>query len=249
MGGYREDPFVFFSGESEDVFPSIKEFYSLSDEFDPRCLLTRCHVGKKKNIYLVSPLVQDVVLRNEANIKIINTGVKTFVRCDNKNMKCAFRLSQEGLNSIIRYIGTERRVTICKPDLILVLQNDNPSTPPELPLFTQETQDRVKDLAAGSCVLEYSDPESGLELTLVGWRGVRSLRAYTATPDTVHMLRLLGADISKYDVNKFKKTEENQDASVATSKEDSVVSEDKDVITEEVGNGSLEEKSTTEPVA
>ena len=91
MGGYREDPFVFFSGDTEDVFPSIKEYYDLNDSFDSKCLLTRCHVGKKKNIYLVSPTVKDVVQKNESNIKIINTGVKTFVRCDNKNMTCAFR--------------------------------------------------------------------------------------------------------------------------------------------------------------
>lgn len=91
MGGYREDPFVFFSGETEDVYPSIKEFYGLKEDFDASCLLTRCHVGKKKNIYMVSKTVKDVVQKNESNIKIINTGVKTFVRCDNKNMVCPFR--------------------------------------------------------------------------------------------------------------------------------------------------------------
>ncbi|XP_063629060.1 tRNA (cytosine(34)-C(5))-methyltransferase [Cydia splendana] len=205
MGGYREDPFVFFKGDDEDVFPSIKEFYDLSAEFDSKCLLTRCHVGKKKNIYLVSPVVRDVVRRNEDSIKIINTGVKTFVRCDNKNMTCAFRLSQEGLASVAPFIGLRRRVRILKEDLVLVLQNDNPSSPPDLKLFSEHAQAQLKDLATGSCILQYQDPESSLHLTLVGWRGVHSLRAYTATPDTVHYLRLLGADFSKYDVNKFKK--------------------------------------------
>ncbi|XP_061380456.1 tRNA (cytosine(34)-C(5))-methyltransferase [Danaus plexippus] len=208
MGGYREDPFVFFSGENEDVFPSIKEFYDLDTKFDPTCLLTRCHVGKKKNIYLVSAMVKEVVQKNENSIKIINTGVKTFVRCDNKNMKCPFRLSQEGLQSIAQYIGPKRRVTILKEDLILILQCDNPSKPPELKLFTEHTQNMVKDFATGSCVLEFKDTSSGLSLRLVGWRGVHSLRAYTAAPDTVHYLRLLGADYSKYDVNKFKKAAE-----------------------------------------
>ncbi|XP_013191712.1 tRNA (cytosine(34)-C(5))-methyltransferase [Amyelois transitella] len=223
MGGYREDPFVFFSGEQESVFPSIKEFYDLKSEFDPTCLLTRCFVGKKKNIYLVSPIVKDVVARNEAIIKIINTGVKTFVRCDNKNMVCPFRLSQEGLQSISPLIGQKRRLQILKHDLILVLQNDNPSKPPELKLFSEQTQTLVKDFATGSCVLEYSDQVSNLRLTLVGWRGVHSLRAYTAAADTVHYLRLLGADTSKYDVNKFKKASEvleaDADTSVATETE------------------------------
>ncbi|XP_047520424.1 tRNA (cytosine(34)-C(5))-methyltransferase [Pieris napi] len=210
MGGYREDPFVFFSGDQEDVFPCIKEFYDLKEDFDPTCLLTRCHVGKKKNIYLVTPTVKDVVQRNDKSIKIINTGVKTFVRCDNKNMTCPFRLSQEGLQSISHCIGPKRRVRILKEDLILVLQNDDPSNPPEIKQFSDHTKALVKDFATGSCILEYKDDE--LDLTLVGWRGVHSLRAYTATPDAVHYLRLLGADYSKYDVNKFKKASDVPEA-------------------------------------
>lgn len=87
---YKEDPFVFFK-EDEVVWPDIKDFYKISDAFDSTCLLTRCHVGKKKNIYLTSAALRDLVIQNQANIKFINTGVKTFVRSDNRNMKCAFR--------------------------------------------------------------------------------------------------------------------------------------------------------------
>ncbi|CAG9131518.1 unnamed protein product [Plutella xylostella] len=83
-------------------------------------------------------------------------------------------------------------------DLVLVLQNDDPSNPPDVARFSEHTQALVKDFATGSCILEYTDESSELSLTLVGWRGVHSLRAYTATPDTVHYLRLLGADYSKY---------------------------------------------------
>lgn len=88
--GYREDPFVFFE-KDEAVWKDIKEFYQVSDEFDASCLLTRCLGGKKKNIYLTSEAVKNLVLTNQNYIKFINTGVKAFVRCDNKNMKCAFR--------------------------------------------------------------------------------------------------------------------------------------------------------------
>ncbi|CAH0717932.1 unnamed protein product, partial [Brenthis ino] len=224
MGGYREDPFVFFSGETEDVFPSIKEFYDLNETFNASCLLTRCHIGKKKNIYLVSPAVKELVQKNESNIKIINTGVKTFVRCDNKNMVCPFRLSQEGLLGISQFVGAKRRLNILKEDLILVLQNDNPSDPPHVDRFSEHTQKLVKDFATGSCILQYKDLSSSLQLTLVGWRGVHSLRAYTATSDTVHYLRLLGADYSKYDVNKFKKATE-VDNDTSESKESADVTE------------------------
>lgn len=97
-GGFREDPFVFFTKE-EEVYQSLKNFYVLHDDFMPTCLLTRCEVGKKKNIYFCSPEIRSVLRNNERNIKLINSGVKTFSRCDNRNMECSFRLAHEGLLS------------------------------------------------------------------------------------------------------------------------------------------------------
>lgn len=76
-------------------FLYFREFYDISNELPAHCLLTRCKEGKKKNIYLTSPEVRDLVMKNAEKFKIINTGVKTFVRCDTKGMKCNFRLAQE----------------------------------------------------------------------------------------------------------------------------------------------------------
>lgn len=193
--GFKEDPYVFF-GDAEPAWQQIKEFYSLSGEFNARCLLTRSVSDKKRNIYYCSEAVRDLVLLNEDAIKMINTGVKTFVRCDNRNMRCSYRLANEGLPGILHLIGPQRCVSICKTDLIVLLQNNTPTTPPLLETLTPETQAAVEHLTAGSCVLKCIDEE--LTITLVGWRGTKSLRAYTDTNDTVHMLRLLGADLSKY---------------------------------------------------
>lgn len=88
--GYKEDPYIFFK-EDETVWKTLKSFYSLSDSFNPICLLTRSHSDKKKNIYFCSEAVRDLLRCNEDSIKIINTGVKTFVRCDNRNMRCSYR--------------------------------------------------------------------------------------------------------------------------------------------------------------
>ncbi|KYM78314.1 tRNA (cytosine-5-)-methyltransferase CG6133 [Atta colombica] len=215
MTGYREDPFVFFKDQTEDVWQSIKDFYGISDDLDPRCLLVRCHEGKKKNIYFTSPAIRDIVISNENKVKMINTGVKTFVRCDNKNMNCAFRLAQEGMHSIIRYISDDRKVQISKEDLIMLLQNDDPHTPPEIVKLNSETQERLKEFATGSCILLYkeekTDNPNRLNLQLVGWRGIMSLRAYVPTCDAIHYLRLLGADCSKFEKNKF---EENRAAAL-----------------------------------
>ncbi|CAH1116517.1 unnamed protein product [Phaedon cochleariae] len=208
--GYREDPFVFFK-EEEPVWTDIKTFYKVADPFDSKCLLTRCHVGKKKNIYLTSEAVRDLVVTNQGTIKFINTGVKAFVRCDNKNMKCAFRIANDGLESIYPFIGDDRKVTIPKEDLITLLLNDDPQHSPPIVSLSETVQKQVEDLSPGSCVLIYKeDTVNPLMIHISGWRGTTSLRCYMDRHSTVHLLRLLGGDISKYDVNKFKKTMDNE---------------------------------------
>lgn len=225
--GYREDPFVFFKDETEDVWQSIKDFYGISDDLDPRCLLVRCHEGKKKNIYFTSSAIRDIVISNENKVKMINTGVKTFVRCDNKNMKCAFRLAQEGMQSIVHYISDNRKLQISKEDLIMLLQSDDPHTPPEIVKLNPDTQERLKDFATGSCILLYKEEKTDninqLNLQLVGWRGIMSLRAYVPTCDAIHYLRLLGADCSKFEKNKFK---ENRAVAVEDANNGDIGTED-----------------------
>ncbi|GLH05793.1 tRNA (cytosine(34)-C(5))-methyltransferase [Gryllus bimaculatus] len=208
--GYKEDPFIFFD-ENEPLWPLIRNFYEIDSKLDPTCLLTRCKEGKKKNIYFTSPGVRDIVINNADRVKLINTGVKTFVRCYNTDMECAFRLAQEGLQSIIPFIGPKRRVPITKDDLITLLTCDNPKLPPEIFRLSPKCQEHLNAISQGSCVLSFveednkNDPDNNpLKLHLVGWRGKTSARGYVPTADCVHYLRLCGADVSKYDVNKFK---------------------------------------------
>lgn len=77
---------------------------------------------------------------------MINTGVKTFVRCDNRNMKCAFRMAQEGMQSVISYISDNRKVKVTRDDLIMLLQNNNPQKPPEIEKLSEKTQERLKSV-------------------------------------------------------------------------------------------------------
>lgn len=94
---------------------------------------------------MTSAAIRDIVIGNADKVKMINTGIKTFVRCDNKNMKCAFRLAQEGIRSIFSYVGEDRKVHISKQDLIMLLQNTNPNTPPEIVKLNAETQKRLNN--------------------------------------------------------------------------------------------------------
>ncbi|XP_067006255.2 tRNA (cytosine(34)-C(5))-methyltransferase [Anabrus simplex] len=223
--GYKEDPFVFFT-EDEPLWPVIKEFYGIENQLEPTCLLTRCKEGKKKNIYFTSPIVRDIVINNADKIKLINTGVKTFVRCDNRTMKCPFRLAQEGLQSIFPFLGPKRKVIVSTKDLITLLMCEDPKKPPELDTLEEDTQKQFKSIDQGSCVLMYNEVGPGgdapaLNLQMVGWNGTRSVRAYVPVNDCVHYLRLLGADVSKFEVNKFKDRPQTEDTSLKVADSDS----------------------------
>lgn len=55
--------------------------------------------------------------------------------------------------------------------------------------------------APGSCVLIYKEDNPNGDpfiLHISGWRGTSSLRSYMSQHSTVHFLRLLGGDVSKY---------------------------------------------------
>ncbi|XP_062139291.1 tRNA (cytosine(34)-C(5))-methyltransferase [Drosophila sulfurigaster albostrigata] len=205
LHGFKEDPYIFF-GEKDADYDSLQEFYQLDGSFNKRCLLTRCQSDRKKNIYYCSEAIRDLVLNNEHNIKIINTGVKTFVRCENRHTQNPYRLAQEGLQTSNGFIGNCRRIQVERDDLVLLLNCTDPTKPPSTHELKQVTQDRCKELCVGSCILKYVD--ESFTLFIVGWRGTSSLRAYVAKDETVHILRLLGADVSKFEINKYEKAKE-----------------------------------------
>jgi tRNA (cytosine34-C5)-methyltransferase len=57
--------------------------------------MNRCADETKKNtLYMTTSEVRDVVEHNKERVKIINTGVKAFAKCENKGASCDFRLAQ-----------------------------------------------------------------------------------------------------------------------------------------------------------
>lgn len=218
--GYKEDPYVFFQ-EDEPVWQGIRDFYAFEcnekSAFKPTNLLTRSKEGKKKNLYFCSETVKHLVQANEEHCKIINTGVKAFVRCDNRNMSCEFRLANEGLPSSSSVIGQRRRIEVTKDDLIVLLNHPDPAHPPQMERMSEQTKNRIQEIESGSCLLVYNEPENDFTLNVVGWRGAKTIRAYIDLNDAIHMLRLLDADVSRFEINKFEKKKELKAAAAAAA--------------------------------
>ncbi|XP_037749290.1 RNA cytosine C(5)-methyltransferase NSUN2 [Chelonia mydas] len=195
--GFKEDPFVFLS-EDDPLFPAIQKFYALDPSFPKMNLLTRTQEGKKRQLYMVSKELRNVLLNNSERMKVINTGIKVWSRnSDGEQFGCAFRLAQEGIYTLYPFVNA-RIINVCIEDVKVLLTQENPF----LSKFTSETHKRVKDLAMGSIVLKYEPDPSKPDtlqcpIVLCGWHGKTSLRAFVPKNERLHYLRMMGVEVFK----------------------------------------------------
>uniref|UniRef100_A0A671L9I8 tRNA (cytosine(34)-C(5))-methyltransferase n=1 Tax=Sinocyclocheilus anshuiensis TaxID=1608454 RepID=A0A671L9I8_9TELE len=193
--GFKEDPFVFLT-EDDPIFPSIQAFYDLSPDFPKLNVLTRTHEGKKRQLYMVSKELRNVLLNNSERMKVINTGVKVWSRnTDGEQFGCAFRLAQEGIYTLCPYIRA-RIINICVEDVKVLLTQENPF----LRKLGDDAHNQAKKLGMGSIVLRYLPDPKDLDapqcpIDLCGWRGKTSIRAFVPRNERLHYLRMVGVEV------------------------------------------------------
>ncbi|XP_053253223.1 RNA cytosine C(5)-methyltransferase NSUN2 [Podarcis raffonei] len=195
--GFKEDPFVFLS-EDDSLFSPIQTFYALDPSFPKMNLLTRTQEGKKRQLYMVSKEIRNVLLNNSEKLKVINTGIKVWSRnSDGEQFGCAFRLAQEGIYTLYPFINA-RIVNASIEDVKVLLTEENPF----LSKLSSEVRNQVKGMAMGSIVLQYepdpTKPDSlQCSIVLCGWLGKTSLRAFVAKNERLHYLRMMGVEVFK----------------------------------------------------
>jgi len=178
-----------------ESWTKLRDFYGIEPKLDGSLFLSRVKDGHGKNLYFTNSLVKDVVIQNEHRIKVINTGVKVFVKCENKGSLCDYRLSQEGSCVLFPFL-TKRKLKVQKDDLVKMLLNEDTEDPVQIIDLHQKTQDECEALECGSVVFVYDEEDGAEELPLVicivGWKGKNSVRCYVAKNERAHFLRLLG---------------------------------------------------------
>ncbi|XP_047587847.1 RNA cytosine C(5)-methyltransferase NSUN2 isoform X2 [Lutra lutra] len=192
--GFKEDPFVFIP-EDDPLFPPIQKFYALDPSFPKMNLLTRTTEGKKRQLYMVSKELRNVLVNNSERMKVINTGIKVWCRNNSgEEFDCAFRLAQEGIYTLYPFINS-RIITVSIEDVKILLTQENPF----FRKLSSETYSQAKDLAKGSIVLKYEpDPAKPdtlqCPIVLCGWRGKASIRTFVPKNERLHYLRMMGLE-------------------------------------------------------
>ncbi|XP_031561431.1 RNA cytosine-C(5)-methyltransferase NSUN2-like [Actinia tenebrosa] len=193
--GFKEDPFILLD-DNDEQWQAIKEYFGIEASFPSDQLLVRSVGGKKRNIYIVSKLVKQVLECANDNLKIINVGVKAFSRCDSDEHGCDFRIMQEGIDSIFSYV-TKRQVFLTEKDVLILLEHDKPFTNK----FSESTRSQLSKVLGLGCVLfiydpkgEYSSPSDTLNcgFHFCGWKAKTSTRMLASRMDKTHYKVLCG---------------------------------------------------------
>ncbi|XP_036596036.1 RNA cytosine C(5)-methyltransferase NSUN2 isoform X2 [Trichosurus vulpecula] len=230
--GFKEDPFVFIP-EDDPLFPPIQNFYALAPSFPKMNLLTRTQEGKKRQLYMVSKELRNVLLNNSERMKVINTGIKVWSRNnDGEQFGCAFRLAQEGIYTLYPFINS-RIIIVCIEDIKILLTQENPF----FSKFSSETHRQAKDMAKGSIVLKY-EPDAQkpdtlqCPIVLCGWRGKTSIRAFVPKNERLHYLRMMGVEVfrEKRKEESTSKLEESQAIAKQMDKEMDVECRTKELV-------------------
>ncbi|KAL9976465.1 hypothetical protein ACROYT_G013772 [Oculina patagonica] len=195
MKGFKEDPFVFIEADDEH-WPLIKKFYGIDECFPANQLMVRSVAGKKRNIYLVSKAVKEVMEMIDDNHKVVNTGMKVIARADADNVGCDFRLMQEGIEAMLPFIS-KRKVILSQKDVVILLTHDRPF----INEFSSGTREQLNDIEEQGCIVyiyepngPYSCPEDtiGCRIVFCGWKAKVSTRVQISKFDKAHYQVLCG---------------------------------------------------------
>ncbi|XP_015759001.1 PREDICTED: tRNA (cytosine(34)-C(5))-methyltransferase-like [Acropora digitifera] len=187
------------AGSSSSMMQSFdiyREFYGIDDSFPVSQLLVRSLHGKKRNIYLVSKAVKDVMETVDDSHKVINTGMKVFARAENDNVKCSFRLMQEGIEAMLPFIS-KRKVLITQEDVTILLSQNRPFCDQ----FSSTTKEQFEKIEGQGCIVYVYDPNGPCSkacdtircrLIFCGWKAKVSTRLQVSKFDKAHYQVLCG---------------------------------------------------------
>jgi len=149
-----------------DHWENIQQFYDLSDDFPKELIFF-----KASNLVLLSQSAADYIRLGRNNkLKTVNMGVKLFTRNRDEKSECLYRLVQDGVEILQRYLSdtSQRLVGVSRELLAALLEGDHSVTYDVLGEKFNCSQ--FKLMKKGSAILKYSE-----DCWVCCWLGVNNL--------------------------------------------------------------------------
>uniref|UniRef100_A0AAF5D209 tRNA (cytosine(34)-C(5))-methyltransferase n=1 Tax=Strongyloides stercoralis TaxID=6248 RepID=A0AAF5D209_STRER len=197
-------PFIFINNMDEDI-KNISTCYGIDfSKFKWSNLLTRSvKESNKKGIYYANDRLKSFLQKNEKIVKLVNGGLKLFNRCD-KVGACRYRLMHDGMR-MVKNIVTQRIIEVPLSDLVKILHGKDGAA--NIPLEELDSEKVIRDLKAGSLVI-MADVGNGIKIPICAWCGEKTVSPFICKEERIHILRLLGEDISQMELDRETKRRE-----------------------------------------
>lgn len=216
----NEEPFIFIK-EGDEKLQKCWDWYQISDEFPKDCTLVRNATGEPlRSIYYVAPVIKKILEHNSKKLRFIYTGIKLFVA--QKSDVCPWRLQNECLNVVRKYLPTSRQLEINLDLLKLLLIEVSPSV---LEVKNSNADPKfleaIASVGEGSCFVKVKTGVEDEELFFPLWKGKSSYNLMVNKHDTAELLyRLFGIDKTALDKEKAEKKAAEEAAKAEEAKVD-----------------------------
>jgi len=189
--------------KAKEVLDTIFEFYKLKETFPTNLLMVRSEESPK--MYLVSgPMLDIIKADSDGILKIVNTGLRLFMKASERGTRCNHRISSESVEFIFPYIS-DRVVDIEEKDFVIALTQTNPF----VSTFSTTVSAALSALDPGCFVFLFKTPKLERNLVVPAWRGKNSCHLLMAAAD-LRVLRILFApEFAVKDAKDRKKNEKN----------------------------------------
>ncbi|CAI4225884.1 unnamed protein product [Auanema sp. JU1783] len=239
---FKDEPFTFLVKDDPRWF-DISGNYGVADNFPYTNLFSRTSdsMGVSRQLFFANDAVKDFVIRNMSFVSIQNAGMKMFSRTEQKVETTKFRLSQEGIRYLVKYMN-KRKVQIGREDMLKLLNTEETM----VRLEELESREQVRAQGHGSVVvyLEEIDP-------ICCWVGYHTIAPYISKEERLHLLRMMGVDCAEIEMmmkskRKEKAALDRETALIAKKEENEQESNSPEAVIEEVD--SRKENITEDPM-
>ncbi|CAJ0961382.1 unnamed protein product, partial [Mesorhabditis belari] len=179
---YKDDPFTFLK-ENDERWHDLQNHYGISDDFHYQNLFNRMLEDQNsRQLFYANDAVKNFLKSNMKKVSIQNAGMRMFGRNDNKVESAKFRVSQEGIRTILSYMS-KQVLKISEKDMLTILRHEESLVPLEL----LDSAEEMRSFVSGSLVAYFNKEDP-----VCCWIGQKTCAPYISKEEKIHLLRMLG---------------------------------------------------------
>ncbi|CAI2297009.1 unnamed protein product [Caenorhabditis sp. 36 PRJEB53466] len=189
---FKDEPFTFLKLDDER-WNDIRSHYGIDTSFEYQNLFSRrleTNDANSRQLFFANDAVKNFVKENMTKVSIQNAGMKMFSRTEGKVESTRFRLSQEGIRYLFKFMN-KQKVRIGAEDMLKMLKSEENL----VPLETLTCKTDVRQQQNGTVVVFCEEDEP-----VCTWVGYHTIAPYISKEERLHLLRMMGVDCAEIEL-------------------------------------------------